>query len=243
VGEAALAPIQGWDFSWLDGRATEERPPWGYSRLVADRCARARAMVDLQSGGGELVAGISRLAPLTVVTEGWMPNVFQAATRLRPRGVHVLAAANDAPVLPLASGRFDLVTSRHPVVTWWDEVARVLEPGGTYMSQQVGPRSVAELSEFFLGPLPSGSARDPGVAVDAARNAGLDVVDLREATLRTVFDDVGAVIYFLRLVIWIVPGFSVDRYRERLRELHHQIESDGPFVAHATRFLIEARKP
>lgn len=49
-------------------------------------------------------------------------------------------------------------------------------------------------------------------------------------------------IYFLRKVIWMVPGFTVGQYRDRLRELHEQIERDGPFVAHTARFLIEARK-
>jgi hypothetical protein len=62
-------------------------------------------------------------------------------------------------------------------------------------------------------------------------------------SLRMVFHDIGAVIYFLRKVIWIVPGFTVDRYRIELRTLHDRIQADGPFVAHATRFLIEARKP
>ena len=76
-----------------------------------------------------------------------------------------------------------------------------------------------------------------------AEQAGLSVTDLRTQRLRTVFNDVGAVVYFLRLVVWIVPGFTVDRYREQLRALHAQIQRDGPFVAHASRFLIEARKP
>jgi hypothetical protein len=68
-------------------------------------------------------------------------------------------------------------------------------------------------------------------------------VDLRLERLRTEFHDVGAVIYFLRLVVWIVPGFTVERFRDRLRTLHDRIERDGPFVAHATRFLVEARRP
>ena len=69
------------------------------------------------------------------------------------------------------------------------------------------------------------------------------MVDLREARLKEEFNDVGAVVYFLRLVVWIVPGFTVERFRDRLRALHEQIERDGPFVAHATRFLIEATQP
>jgi hypothetical protein len=50
-------------------------------------------------------------------------------------------------------------------------------------------------------------------------------------------------VYFLRLVIWIVPGFTVERFHDRLTALHEQIERNGPFVAYASRFLIEAKKP
>ncbi|WFF04481.1 hypothetical protein [Micromonospora sp. WMMD964] len=69
------------------------------------------------------------------------------------------------------------------------------------------------------------------------------MVDLRRATLRAEFFDVGAVVWFLRKVIWTVPGFTVERYRDRLRELHRRIVDEGPFVAHAERFLIEATRP
>lgn len=34
VAEAQAAPVDGRDFSWLDGRATETRPSWGYQRLL-----------------------------------------------------------------------------------------------------------------------------------------------------------------------------------------------------------------
>ncbi len=56
------------------------------------------------------------------------------------------------------------------------------------------------------------------------------------------FSDVGAVIYFLRKVVWTVPGFTVEGYRDRLRELHDQIQVEGTFIAHAARTLIEARR-
>jgi SAM-dependent methyltransferase len=175
-----------------------------------------------------------------VATESWPPNVARAAARLRPRGVAVVQD-RDGPHLPFAGGSFDLVVSRHPVRTWWDEVARVLRPGGKYLAQQVGPASVFELVEFFLGPQQPEvrNRRDPGRARRAAEAAGLEVVDLRSASLRVEFYDVGAVVWFLRKVIWMVPGFTVDAYRARLRELHERIEADGPFVAHSTRFLIE----
>ena len=243
VLEAERAPIEGWDFSWLDGRATEERPSWRYSERVAERAAVAAKMLDLQSGGGEMLAGLPLLPPLLVATEGYAPNVVVAARRLHPRGAYVVATQADRWALPFAGDTFDLVTSRHPDDTWWEEIARVLRPGGRYFSQQVGPETMRELSELMMGPLPRGSARDPELARRAAEDAGLVVEHLQSERLRAAFFDVGAVVYFLRLVVWTVPGFTVDGYRDRLRALHEQIEHEGEFVAYATRFLIEATKP
>lgn len=66
---------------------------------------------------------------------------------------------------------------------------------------------------------------------------------MRGERLRAELFDVGAVIFFLRKVIWTVSGFTVDAYRERLRQLHEHIQRDGVFVAYASRTLIEARNP
>ncbi|MDA0563063.1 class I SAM-dependent methyltransferase [Streptomonospora sp. S1-112] len=244
VAEAAAAPVEGWDFSWLAGRATEERPSWGYARLIADRLARADTALDLDTGGGEVLAEAPALPPRMAATESWPPNLARAAARLGPRGVAVVATGEGAP-LPFADAVFDLVVSRHPVATPWEEVARVLRPGGAFLSQQVGPASVFELTEFFLGPQPpeTRARRHPDHARAAAEATGLEVVDLRMERLRMRFHDVGAVVYFLRKVIWIVPGFDADRYRDRLRELHERIRAEGAFTAHSTRFLIEARRP
>ncbi len=242
VAEAESAPVEGWEFSWLDGRATEERPSWGYSRMLAQRMATASAALDIQTGGGEVLAGVARLPGVMVATESWPPNLAVAARHLRARGAAVVAD-DDQPPLPFRSGVFDLVTSRHPVSTWWAEIARVLRPGGVYFSQQIGAGSVGELSAFFLGPLPPGTERDPEHARAAAQQAGLDVIDLRQESLRMAFYDIGAVVYFLRKVIWTVPGFTVSRYRAELAALHDRIQADGAFVAYAKRFLIEARQP
>ncbi|MEU5260522.1 SAM-dependent methyltransferase [Amycolatopsis sp. NPDC021455] len=241
VAEASAVSVDGWDFSWLDGRATEARPSWGYQRLLGSRLGGVSAALDLETGGGEVLDGCPVFPPLMVATESWPPNVARASARLRPRGVAIVATSG----LPFGNAVFDLVSSRHPVTTDWTGIARVLRSGGTYFSQQVGPASVFELVEFFLGPLPEEArdSRHPDRAVAAASEAGLEVVDLRSESLRTEFFDIGAVVYFLRKVIWMVPGFTVERYRGKLLELHELIERDGPFVAHTTRFLIEARKP
>jgi hypothetical protein len=121
----------------------------------------------------------------------------------------------------------------------------VLRPGGTYLAQHVGPASLRELFEHFLGPQPPDvlRRRHPDDEADAAVAAGLRPVRLRTESLRVEFGDVGAVVWFLRRVIWIVPGFTVAGHLDRLRDLHDRVVRDGPFVAHSTRTLVEAVKP
>ena len=242
VAEGAAVPVAGWDFSWFDGRATEERPSWGYARMMAGRMARARAALDIQTGGGEVLAGLPHPPPVLAATESWPPNLRIARENLAPLGATVIEAADEAD-LPFAAESFDLVVSRHPTEVRWGEIARVLRPGGTYLSQQVGAGSNRELTEFMMGPQPVRPGSSARWAAGQAERAGLTVVDLREEALRTVFNDIAAVVYFLRKVLWTVPGFTVEGYRDRLRLLHGKIQAEGPFVAHAQRFLIEARQP
>ncbi|WP_089099795.1 methyltransferase domain-containing protein [Streptomyces hyaluromycini] len=249
VAEGAAVPTEGWDFSWFDGRATETRPTWGYARAAGRRLARASAALDIQTGGGEVFDfALGTAAPdrprLLAATEGWPPNVTKASALLSARGAVVVALPEDAP-LPFADETFDLVLSRHPVRAHWAEIARVLCPGGSYFAQHVGPASVFELVEFFLGPQPEAvrGGRHPDGERAAAQAAGLEVVGLRAERLRMEFRDIAAVVYFLRKVVWMVPGFTVEEYEPRLRALHRRIETEGPFVAYSSRHLFDARRP
>jgi len=242
IAEAEAADVTGWGFGWLAGRATEERPPWGYARLLAQRLAQARSALDLDTGGGEVLAEAPRFPPRLCATEAWPPNARQAQARLAARGVDVVQVA-DGAALPFADAAFDLVTARHPVRPDWREIHRVLMPGGCYFAQHVGPASAFELIEYFLGPLPRERARrDPNEEAAEARAAGLTVTDLRLARCRMVFHDVGAVVWILRKCVWWVPDFSVRKYLGPLRALDGRMRQGIPFIAHSSRHLIEARR-
>ncbi|WP_037570493.1 class I SAM-dependent methyltransferase [Phaeacidiphilus oryzae] len=247
VEEAAAVPVDGWDFSWLEGRATEARPSWGYQRLMAGRLAdpALRSALDLQTGGGEVLAGADRYPPAMAATEAWPPNLARAGELLIPRGVVVVGAPETGP-LPFPDAAFDLVTSRHPARIPWDEIARVLRPGGHYLAQHVGPASGFELIEFLLGPLGEEHrrSRSPEVEAEEARAAGLELTGPPrcERTRIEVFD-IGAVVYLLRKLVWWVPGFTVERYEERLRALDAVLRRDGRFTAYSSRTLFEARRP
>lgn len=160
---------------------------------MGERLALVSAALDIQTGGGEVLAGAERFPPTMVATESWPPNVALATRRLHPRGV-VVVADPDEPPLPFADDAFDLVTSRHPASVWWAENARVLRPGGTYLAQHVGPESLSELYEFFLGPQRDGQhprhqhPRHPDRESADARAVGL-VVSTQMERLRVEFFD------------------------------------------------------
>lgn len=243
VAEAVAADVSGWGFAWLDGRATEERPPWGYARMIAERLSQVASALDVDTGGGEVVSEAAALPPRMLVTEGWRENAARACALLGPRGVHVVEASPDHG-LPFAAGTFELVTSRHPVRPDWAEIHRVLAPGGRYFAQHVGPGSAFELIEWFLGPMPrERMGRDPAGEVAAATAAGLVVDDVRIARCRMEFHDIGAVVWILRKCVWWVPGFTIAAHLVRLRELDAQLRAGEPFVAWSTRHLIEAHRP
>jgi SAM-dependent methyltransferase len=244
VAEADAADVSGWSFDWLAGRASEQRPSWGYQRLMSARLGTVASALDIQTGGGEVLDGAPRFPPTMAATESYPPNLALATRRLHPRGV-VVIADSDEPPLPFADDAFELVTSRHPATIWWTEIARVLRPGGRYLAQHIGPESLVELYEWFLGPQPDEGlhSRHPERETAMAEAAGLRVSTARMERLRVEFYDIGAVVYFLRKVIWIVPGFTVEQYGDRLRELHEQIRRDGRFVAYSARVLFEAEVP
>jgi SAM-dependent methyltransferase len=250
IAEGESVPTEGWDFSWFDGRASEARPPWSYAKLLAARMGALAGVpgasaLDLQTGGGEVLATVPAGPPTLVATESWPPNLEVARRNLASLGATVVAMGDELDDLPFEDASFDLVVSRHPVGIRWDELARVLKPGGTYLSQDVGHGSVGELTEYLMGPQPEpdGPTRDPKWSVQNAEAVGLTVTDLREFRGRMEFCDIAAVVYFLRKVIWIVPDFTVADYLDSLRALHEQIEASGPFIATSVRFLLDATAP
>ena len=211
VDEANAAKVSGWSFAWLDGRASEQRPRWGYSRQLAARLGRATAALDIDTGGGEIIAEMPRLPPRMPVTETWPPNAERARRVLSCRAVDVVPVQPGRP-LPFTAASFDLVCSRHPVRPDWGEIARVLTDDGAYFAQHVGPASAFELIEWFLGPLPRERLdRDPDQEAAAARSAGLQIVDVRTARCRMEFFDIGAVVYILRKCVWWLPTRAAAR--------------------------------
>jgi 2-polyprenyl-3-methyl-5-hydroxy-6-metoxy-1,4-benzoquinol methylase len=85
IDEALAAPFEGWDFTWLDGRKTHIQLPWDYATRVRARMRGARAMLDMGTGGGEILASLAPFPPRVFATESYPPNVAVARKRLERR--------------------------------------------------------------------------------------------------------------------------------------------------------------
>src|SRR4051794_4045603 len=108
VDEGARVPVEGWDFSWFEARATEQRPPWGYQRVLSAHLTRATSALDLQTGGGEVLAGALRATTKhprrLAATESWAPNLALAAETLSRWNATVVGCGDEE--VPFADASF-----------------------------------------------------------------------------------------------------------------------------------------
>ena len=243
VAAAEAAPIDGWNFSWLDGRATGSQPTWSYPDLARKLLHDYYWALDVDTGGGEALAALAPPPGRVWATEGWSPNVNVARRRLTPLGVTVVPSG-DAGRLPFENEEFDLLLNRHGRLNA-AESARVLTAGGTLITQQVGSDDCVELNAALGAPVkrPEAPVWHLATAAAALTRATLPIVDAREEWPILTFHDIGAVVYQLRMVSWQVPDFTVPRYDDALRRLDAHIRTNGCLEVRTHRFLIIARKP
>lgn len=241
VKEAQDSGFSGWDFNWLRGRMLQENPPWDYPRLVKAYFKDVHSLLDMGTGGGELLAALAPLPPNTHATEAYPRNQILALERLSDLGVQVHPIEDGAP-LPFQDERFDLIISRHESFDP-QEIERLLKPHGTFITQQVGGLDNLKLNQVleedisfpYLG---WGLA----AALTGLYEAGFMIERAEKAALKTSFLDIGAVVYYLKAIPWQVKDFNPDTHFDSLVKLHNIIERQGQFVATAHRFLITARK-
>ena len=252
VTEALTVPFSGWDFTWLDRRSWTEPLPWDYSARVAALARRARTMLDMGTGGGEALCEFPDRAPRTIATESWPPNVRVAGQRLLPLGVPVIQneaardnldqnGANDSGRLPFRDGSLELICNRHESFNAL-EVSRVLAPGGTFVTQQVDCHDNDDLAQLLGIEMPEEPDSWIGLAEEQVTEAGLVIQEAARADQRIRFDDIAAIVFYLKAVSWSIPGYSLEKHRDRLRALYEDA-SAWPVMTSGHRFFLIASKP
>ena len=235
----AAAPFEGWDFSYLATRMTEAEPDWDYLALARAAVSRSSDVLDVATGGGEILSTLGPFVGRVTATEGYVPNLAVARRRLSPLGIAVVQA-NTASGMPFEDASFDLVLNRHGGFRP-EEMHRILKTGGVFLSQQVGGDNLADLISHF-GEQPMWPNNTLELVSQRFRELGCVLTRAEAWRGPVTFADVGAIVYFLKAVPWVVRDFGVTSHRAALEALERRRRDGRPLQFTYSRFLIEAKK-
>ena len=239
--EEEAATFTGWDFSHLNGRCQDGELPWNYESMARSLLCPEKELLDMGTGGGEFLLTLGHPGEHTTVTEGYPPNVQLCRQRLEPLGIRVVEASGEE-LLPLESERFDVILNRHEDFRA-EEIFRLLKPGGVFLTQQVGGQNDNDLSRVLIpGFVPQYPHHTLANNRRLLEEAGLVIREAKEHFSPIRFFDVGALVYFAKILPWEFPGFTVDGCLETLFRLEEQRRRDGFVEGTEHRFLLLAEK-
>ena len=241
--EEACARIRGWDFSHINGRYEEENDlPWDYGETVRSFLRPEMKLMDYDTGGGEFLLSLKHPYENTAATEGYPPNVELCKKRLSPLGIDV-RECGDAADVPFENGAFDIVINRHGDLDA-KETFRLLKSGGRFITEQVGSENDRDIVKTVLPdakkPFPHNNLKEQKKAFE---DAGFEILQAEEAFRPIYFYDVGAFVWFARIIEWEFPDFSVDRCIRGLEKMQKVVETCGRIEGTIHRFLLVAKKP
>lgn len=224
------ASFKGWDFSYIDNRMQEEELPWNYKNIVLKYMDEGKVMLDMGTGGGEFLLSLKPAPGKTYATEAYPPNIELSKKVLSPHGVEVRAVIDDSK-LPFEDSFFDIIINRHEAFDI-SEIKRILKPEGMFITQQVGGQNNRELSKFLLGKYPNitDSAFNLHNAIARMKNSGFKIIEGNEYFPKARFYDIGALVFFAKIIEWEFPDFSVENCFDKLINLHKKLLKQG-FVA------------
>lgn len=240
--EEEAAHIHGWDFSHIKGRFEEEKDlPWNYGEIVRQYLNDDLNLLDYDTGGGEFLLSLNHPYDRTWATEGYGPNVQLCRETLVPLGIHFKECSCPSRI-PYEDETFDIIINRHGSFDP-KELYRLLKKGGIFITEQVGEDNDRDLVKMVLPeapkPFPHLNLREQK---EKFENEGFQIIRGEEAYRPIEFYDVGAFVWFARIIEWEFPGFSVDRCFERLLKMYKEVEEKGKAAGTIHRYLIAARK-
>lgn len=240
--EESVAQIKGWDFSYIEDRHAEiGELPWDYKTVIKEHLQEDMRLLDIDTGGGEFLLSLEHPLSNIAATENYPPNVELCRNTLIPLGID-FKHANGRGELPFEDGAFVMVIDRHGDFNP-KEIYRVLKKGGLFITQQVGAYNDRELVELLLGDVPVTFPEQLLNSVKAAfENAGFEVLQAAEHFRPMRFYDVGAIVWFARIIEWEFPSFSVDSHLQGLLKAQEIIEKQGYVETKTHRFMLVAKK-
>ena len=238
--EQEIDHIKGWDFSHIRGRYKEEDDlPWDFGKIIKSYLSDTDYLLDMETGGGEFLLSFMANAKHTAAIEGYEPNIKICEERLLPLGIN-FKACDGGDILPFEDNYFDIITNRHGKYNV-NEIKRTLKKGGVFLTQQVGAENDRDLVELLIGnidiPFPEAYLN---IARQEFTDNGFDIIEEAEVYRPIEFYDVGALVWFARIIDWEFPGFEVEKYQKNLFKAQEILEKEGVIKGRIHRYYFAA---
>ena len=242
---------RGWDFSCV--RDDRDPVPWEYEAVVGRYLRPHDRVLDLGTGGGERFLALAPCFSSGVGTD-IDPEMVRVARENTPTALATTMSFEVMPAEALAfpDASFDVVLNRHaPAVA--AEIARLLRPGGYFVTQQVGGRNTQNLFEAFgwgsNGAYWETYWRKRGVPPpdvkhlsEAFREAGCDVVARGEYDVGYRFLDVESLVFWMKSVP-LPEDLDIARHGKQLAAFLARYQDPQGISTNEHRELLVIRKP
>lgn len=231
----------GWDFSHLKGRWKDEQIPWDYFSIIKQYLKADKKLLDMGTGGGEFLLSLHHPYSLCAISEGYLPNVLLCKQKLAPLGIQVEQIFDDQHI-PYEDDRFDIVINRHEDYDL-REVKRILKKDGIFITQQIGKDNDWDLIQRVLPKQDNRNNKKVlSYAIKEAEELDFQILDAKEVMTPLLFYDLGAFVYFAKIISWEFVGLSVEAHFDRLLTMQKEIEANGYLQGSEHHFLLVLKK-
>ncbi|GAA4267761.1 class I SAM-dependent methyltransferase [Frondihabitans peucedani] len=232
--KARVEPRHGWDFSRMsDWRAPV---PWSYEDVVGERLAPRHDVLDIGTGGGEILRSFANRihTGLGIDIDQQMVQVARENADNPPnvgfrRSSHLLEDVQEV---------FDVVLSRHAPFSV-DAFASHLKDGGVFITQQVGERNMANVKAALGQSVPAPVTRE------TFDDSALTLLEFREYDVTYIVPDIDSLVFWLRALDTLhadIDGARAIGDASSLNAiLQNNVSADG-FVTNEHRYLAIAEK-
>lgn len=230
----------GWDFS--DINVTSEGMTWRFYDEVKRICKPENIILDIGTGGGEAVLDIASSVTLVIGID-LSSGMIETARRnvLNSNVSNTRFIQMNAEKLQFPNRFFDVVSSHHSPFNP-QEVARVLNDQGTFLTQQVSEDDKLNIKTFFNRGQSYGE-KDGTLKenyVDALNNAGFSEVKVFDYDATEYYSRPEDLIFLLTHTP-IIPDFGeTNADFEMLEKFIQKNETEKGIMTNSKRFMIVA---
>lgn len=234
---------RGWDFSRI--RDARDPVPWDYEEVVRRYLRTTDRVLDIGTGGGERFLALAPEFSEGVGIDADPAQIQTARENLPPSvAQRVSFQLMNAQDLQYEDNSFDVVLNRHASV-YPGEIARVLRPGGYFITQMVGPHNTRNIcSSFGCGP---GGEYEPEPLQDLPSLVkGFEaqdcaVVARAEYDVGYYFLDVESLIFWLK-AIPIPEDFAIEQHWQQVTQIVETCSTPSGLGTNEHRELLVVRK-